>query len=1341
MHGRLWIILAWIALSAPVGADEGCLVSFDSARLDACTGEVSVVDEVLRPLAEAEAFAHATVRVVKFDGPVGRAQRVALEALGAEILDYAPFHAYVVRMSPEHDRQARSIDGVIWTGPFLPAWKVGRNLARRMDGGQRTAGNFPDRLQVAMQPGTAAAEGRALAGNVPGVDHVFTESGPDRQRLVLAFEPARLAEVVTALAAEDAVAAVNLRWPVTVRNSQAGWLHQSGTLDVTPVFDQGIFGCGEVIGVLDTGLRESHCSFEDADYGEPVFDACAAGTDCDAIDPNFDHRKIGAYYKWSGNPGGPGDDSGHGTHVTGSAAGNLPDDAVDCDSYTTPGGMTNLDGTAPGAKLISQEAGPGLEYLNVLGGTIYHAAEVAYANGARIHNNSWGSNCRDAGGQCIPGCQVEYRQGTRDADAAVWDFPELALFVAAGNSGTGCGPGADVGAAGNAKNVFSIGSNVRGEHGNEVSSFSSRGPASDRRTKPDILAQGGGETLETAIHSASANSACGVAAASGTSMASPTAAGLAALIRAYLARGFYPMGEEVPSLSITNPSAALIKAMMINGARQIDGSGSGSLPAPNTDQGWGRVHLDDVLYFEGDARRLWFMDADEGLDTGTVDEHFVQVGDGEPLKLTLVWHDFPAAVNADPHIVNILRLEVETPNGEVWTQKLPVDGGLDDPDPFQGTGEANHDERNTVHQVRLDEPQPGTYTIRVRGIQVAQGDQQPYALVATGALSAVADPDFALRAVPGERDICAGDPAAFDVEVQSIQDFEDPVSLAVTGGLPDGASTGFSDNPVVPAHPAVESTLSIADTETAATGTYAVEITGASDGPEFPQRDHSVAAALRVSAQSPAAGELVAPPDQAVDRPLRPQFSWTGYSDVRSYRFQLARDPDFEDIVIDEIVTGSEFTPAAELDSVSHYYWRVAGINPCGQGAFTPARTFATRELPGDCPLDSQSGTLLEADFDAGQLPSGWSADGAGPATWIISDQRDFTGGQSAYAENFDEVSDQRLTTSELDLPAQAGALRLQFRNWQHIESWPDGGCFDGGVVEISADDGNTWEALTGDQLIARPHDGEVSEVWGNPLAGETAWCGDPRDTWERYAADLDAWAGESVRLRFRLGTDSRVAREGWYVDAVTVRACGDHTVGGSVSALEGSGLVLENNGGDAISIQDNGPFRFDLPFVDGADYEVTVAEQPENPEQECTVVNGSGTISGADVDDVVVDCSTPPHPVMALDRDTIEVRVPIGGMVTEQLTITNPGAESLAWSVVEDDPDCPMPAWVDITPDTGTVEGGGEQALALVFDDAGAGDGDIDQGVVCLSGNDPDDPLQSVTLERTLVIFADGFE
>lgn len=82
-------------------------------------------------------------------------------------------------------------------------------------------------------------------------------------------------------------------------------------------------------------------------------------------------------------------------------------------------------------------------------------------------------------------------------------------------------------------------------------------------------------------------------------------------------------------------------------------------------------------------------------------------------------------------------------------------------------------------------------------------------------------------------------------------------------------------------------------------------------------------------------------------------------------------------------------------------------------------------------------------------------------------------------------------------------------------------------------------------------------------------------------------------------------------------------TIGGTVSGLEGTGLVLVNQGGDPISIDADGAFQFSAPVPAGASYNATVDTQPSNPNQVCTVTNGAGTVIDHDITDVLVECST----------------------------------------------------------------------------------------------------------------------
>ena len=82
-------------------------------------------------------------------------------------------------------------------------------------------------------------------------------------------------------------------------------------------------------------------------------------------------------------------------------------------------------------------------------------------------------------------------------------------------------------------------------------------------------------------------------------------------------------------------------------------------------------------------------------------------------------------------------------------------------------------------------------------------------------------------------------------------------------------------------------------------------------------------------------------------------------------------------------------------------------------------------------------------------------------------------------------------------------------------------------------------------------------------------------------------------------------------------------TVSGTVSGLAGSGLVLQNNGEDDLAIASDGSFTFAGSLTNGSNFNVEVLDYPIEPLQSCSLANATGTIDGADVTDVAVECET----------------------------------------------------------------------------------------------------------------------
>jgi 6-phosphogluconolactonase (cycloisomerase 2 family) len=110
------------------------------------------------------------------------------------------------------------------------------------------------------------------------------------------------------------------------------------------------------------------------------------------------------------------------------------------------------------------------------------------------------------------------------------------------------------------------------------------------------------------------------------------------------------------------------------------------------------------------------------------------------------------------------------------------------------------------------------------------------------------------------------------------------------------------------------------------------------------------------------------------------------------------------------------------------------------------------------------------------------------------------------------------------------------------------------------------------------------------------------------------------------------------------------YTVSATVTGLAGSGLTLLDNGGDSKAATANGSLTFATALASAAPYAVTVGTQPTTPSQTCTVTNGSGTIAGANVSNVAVNCVT----------KTFAVSGTVSGLTGTGLVLANNGAESI---------------------------------------------------------------------------------
>jgi hypothetical protein len=387
----------------------------------------------------------------------------------------------------------------------------------------------------------------------------------------------------------------------------------------------------------------------------------------------------------------------------------------------------------------------------------------------------------------------------------------------------------------------------------------------------------------------------------------------------------------------------------------------------------------------------------------------------------------------------------------------------------------------------------------------------------------VQTPTFTLAVTPLSQSVCAGSDATYTVNVGSVSGFSNPVTLSATGN-PAGTTVGFSTNPVTPSG---TSTLTIGNTGVATPGAYTIDVQGQAAGPIT--LDQTVN--LRVFGGVPASPTLLTPVDGATNQSVSPTFTWSPATDAATYTLEIATDAAFTSIVHTASGLTTTSYSGATLSSLTQYYWRVWAVNVCGAGSNSSVFSFTTQALAADCPVGAQTSIVYTEGFESGA--AGWTHSGTGD-TWALSAANPHSGTQSFFAANPATVSDQRLVSPAIAIPAGGyNPVTLQFWNWQYMER-----TYDGGILEASTDGGTIWTQLGGTRLLTDPYDGPISTCCSNPLAGLNAWYGNNPQPYLNSVVDITSYVGQTVQFRFRLGSDSTVSAPGWYIDDVVVKTC-----------------------------------------------------------------------------------------------------------------------------------------------------------------------------------------------------------
>ncbi len=690
-------------------------------------------------------FQGRRLHLVQFAGPIKPEWYAALQGTGVQVVTYIPSNAYLVYGDEESLARVRSLgEAVQWDGSFTAADRIHPLARGQVRPGRETeslAGGDLYAVQLVADPPANETTSRVI-------DTVRRDAVRSRFRLlgyenvIVRLDPAQLAVVAER---PDVVSIQPYRIPRPSDEKQ-GQIVAGALAGNVPT------GPGYLAFLAAKGFTQAQ--FTSSGF---VVDVTDSGVDDGTTAPNHFGLYAGGvlpgvsrviYNRLEGFPLGGGSIQGcdgHGTinaHIIAGFSDLSGFPFEDADGYNYGLGIAPF--VRVGSSVIFD---PDFTFP-----TFPDLQSRAYRDGARVSSNSWGEAVNGA-----------YNVDSQTYDALVRDAQPsgsavpvagnqpMVIVFAAGNDGPGA---SSLSAPGTAKNVITVGAseNVRAiggadqcglddlgaDNAGDIASFSSRGPTTDGRRKPDLVAPGthvtGGvfqtDTPGPTGQAAACFDATGVCggpvngffpdgqqfytASSGTSHSTPAVAGGAALVRQY----FVNQG-------LSPASPAMTKAFLLDSARYLAGVGAADT-LPSNAQGMGLMDLG--MAFDGVGRILRDQVAAD-VFTGTGQTRAVSgtvLDPSRPFRVTLAWTDAPGSTTGNA-FRNDLDLTVRvggvTYRGNVFSGALSVAGGA-------------ADTRNNVESVFLPAGTSGTFTVTVTAANI-NSDGVPQT---GGAL----DQDFAL---------------------------------------------------------------------------------------------------------------------------------------------------------------------------------------------------------------------------------------------------------------------------------------------------------------------------------------------------------------------------------------------------------------------------------------------------------------------------------------------------------------------------------------------------------------------------------------------------------------------
>ncbi len=365
------------------------------------------------------------------------------------------------------------------------------------------------------------------------------------------------------------------------------------------------------------------------------------------------------------------DNGNHGDHVAGIV-----------------GGAGNLDPLFKGAA-------PGVDYHVYSGASgAFNDFPQAYTNKlVRLTQTSLGNGCNDG-----------YTSAAQMMDQQISTHAGLNHIFSAGNSGQSTcgslGTGWRTITGGNKSGKGPIAAGNMTIH-DDISSSSSRGPATDGRIKPDICAVGTDVTSTIDPNDYDTFS--------GTSMAAPAITGL--LAQLYHAYRSLNGGAD--------PDGGLMKAILLNTADDFGEQG------PDYTYGWGKANGLRAVRVLEDGRFL-----DSTISQGGANTHTINIPSGiAKAKIMVYWTDVPGSLMASPALVNNLDIGLVDPSFNILQPWLLDPGPNPTVASVQVPAGVGTDTLNNMEQVELDNPLNGAYTLTVAGTNVPMGPQKYYVVI------------------------------------------------------------------------------------------------------------------------------------------------------------------------------------------------------------------------------------------------------------------------------------------------------------------------------------------------------------------------------------------------------------------------------------------------------------------------------------------------------------------------------------------------------------------------------------------------------------------------------------